>query len=49
VGNDTFDVAGDVRDGSIVSQDLEGRSGIINHQVSATATDPVYDGLLRRE
>jgi len=26
VGNDTFDVAGDVRDGSIVSQDLEGRS-----------------------
>ncbi|PYR14346.1 MAG: hypothetical protein DMF94_34420, partial [Acidobacteria bacterium] len=46
LGNDTFDVAGDVPDGSIVSQDLEGRSGIINHQVSATAADPVYDGLL---
>ncbi len=47
LGSDTFDVAGDVPDHSIVSLDLEGRSGIINHDVSADpATDPFYDGLL---
>ena len=42
-GNDTFDVSGDVT-GLIVSQDLEGLSGVINHQV--TSGDDAYDGLL---
>ena len=43
-GNDTFDVSGDVT-ADIVSKDLEGRSGVLNHQVTATG-DVVYDGLL---
>ncbi|MDH5206306.1 MAG: hypothetical protein OEW36_11660, partial [Hylemonella sp.] len=43
VGSDTFDVAGDVTE-PIVSLDLEGRSGVINHAVSSE--DLGYDNLL---
>ena len=42
-GNDTFDVAGDVTV-PIVSKDLEGLSGVVDHQV--TSGDTNYSGLL---
>ncbi|MEH6829476.1 MAG: calcium-binding protein [Sulfitobacter sp.] len=40
LGSDTFDVTGDVT-GQIISADLEGRSGLVNHQV--TSDDDDYD------
>src|SRR5260221_6404365 len=43
LGNDTIDVAGDVT-GDVFSLDIEGTSGMINHQV--IATDPNYNGLV---
>ncbi|MBW6493254.1 MAG: hypothetical protein K0B16_01635 [Burkholderiaceae bacterium] len=42
-GSDTFDVAGDVTE-DIVSLDLEGRSGVINH--SMASADSAYGNLL---
>ena len=44
LGSDTFNVLGDVTE-PIVAQELEGRSGLINHQVQS-ADDEGYDGLL---
>ena len=43
-GNDTFNVAGDVTD-VITTQELEGQSAIINHEVAALL-DPGYDGMI---
>ena len=43
LGSDTINVAGDVT-GDVVSRELEGTSGAINHDVSST--DPLYDGLV---
>ncbi|MEL7400229.1 MAG: hypothetical protein AAFN68_06605, partial [Pseudomonadota bacterium] len=43
LGSDTFNVGGDVT-GRVVSQDLEGRSGIINHGTSSEDED--YNQLL---
>ncbi|MEH6737785.1 MAG: hypothetical protein V7695_04455, partial [Sulfitobacter sp.] len=40
LGSDTFDVTGDVT-GRIISADLEGRSGLVNHQVASDDDD--YD------
>ena len=48
LGSDTVNAAGDVTQ-TIVSQDLEYRTGVINHAVSAegdTPGDPLYDGLV---
>ena len=44
LGSDTFNVMGDVTD-RIVTRELEGGNGIINHQVTSS-TDAGYDGLL---
>ena len=44
LGNDIFNVAGDVTD-IITTQELEGHSAIVNHQVSSIG-DLGYDGLL---
>ena len=44
LGSDTFNVGGDVT-GTIVSRELEGRSGVIEHEVTSTA-DPNYNQLL---
>ncbi len=43
LGNDTVNVAGDVT-GTVISAELEGRSGVINHSV--TSDDLAYNGLL---
>ncbi|HLL12666.1 MAG TPA: hypothetical protein VK570_16505, partial [Rubrivivax sp.] len=43
LGNDIFNVAADVTD-IISTQDLEGHSGVINHEANAIG-DPGYDGL----
>ncbi|MGB7818284.1 MAG: Calx-beta domain-containing protein, partial [Ornithinibacter sp.] len=42
LGSDVINVAGDVT-GSVVSRDIEGTSGTVNHDVSST--NPLYDGL----
>jgi Ca2+-binding RTX toxin-like protein len=42
LGSDVINVAGDVA-GSVVSRDIEGTSGTVNHDVSST--NPLYDGL----
>ncbi|MEO6651293.1 MAG: hypothetical protein ABIP17_01380, partial [Ilumatobacteraceae bacterium] len=43
LGSDIINVAGDVA-GNVVSREIEGTSGTINHGVSSN--DPLYDGLL---
>ncbi|MEY2518223.1 MAG: large repetitive protein, partial [bacterium] len=43
LGSDTINVAGDVA-GDVVSRDIEGTSGAINHDVRST--DPLYDGIV---
>ncbi|MGB7962679.1 MAG: hypothetical protein WCF12_06920, partial [Propionicimonas sp.] len=42
LGSDVINVAGDVT-GSVVSRDIEGSSGSVNHDVAST--DALYDGL----
>ena len=42
LGSDVINVAGDVT-GSVVSRDIEGTTGTVNHDVSST--NPLYDGL----
>ncbi|MCB1998993.1 MAG: LEPR-XLL domain-containing protein, partial [Rhodoferax sp.] len=44
LGNDIFNVAGDVTD-VVTTQELEGQSGVINHEASSVG-DLGYDGLL---
>ena len=44
LGNDIFNVAGDVAD-VVTTQELEGQSGVINHEASSIG-DLGYDGLL---
>jgi Ca2+-binding RTX toxin-like protein len=43
LGSDTINVAGDVA-GDVVSRDIEGTSGTINHGVSSN--DPLYNGIV---
>ena len=43
LGSDTINVAGDVA-GDVVSRDVEGTSGTVNHDVSST--DPLYNGIV---
>ena len=43
LGSDVINVAGDVA-GDVVSREIEGTTGTINHDVSSN--DPLYDGLL---
>ena len=42
LGSDVINVAGDVA-GDVVSRDVEGTSGTVNHEVSST--DPLYNGI----